>query len=232
MKTLVLGDIHEDFQVINWLVETQQPNVILQVGDFGFWPELHGWPPEDPSLKNGQTLIYFADGNHEDHHGLSLIAESGDTEICPNVYYQPRGSIVSLPDGQNILFFGGASSGDKWRRTEGEDWFQSEVPSVDDLEKIPDPCKIDIVISHTAPSAFNLRKSPPMGYAKTLWLQKHEEQTRSILDKILFKYKPARWYFGHFHIFQEGVCEETATRWTALAMPMEEGEKWWIELDS
>ncbi len=32
MKTIILGDIHGDFQVINPLVKSQQSNIIIHVG--------------------------------------------------------------------------------------------------------------------------------------------------------------------------------------------------------
>lgn len=233
MKTLILGDIHGDFQVINALIRDENPDVILQVGDFGYWPNLpdHCWPPDDPPLLNKNVRIYWCDGNHEDHQALSEVADSGTTEVLPNVQYQPRGSVLALPDGRNILFFGGAASGDTWRRTEGRDWFQEEVPSLVDLDKIPRNIEIDIVISHTAPLSFKLRKSPPpAGYSPIPWMAKHKEVTREVLNKILHRYRPKLWYFGHFHIYQEGVYKETGTKWTALAMPMDGGEKWWLEL--
>jgi len=228
MKTLIVGDIHGDFQVLNHLIETQRPDIILQCGDFGYWPRKYGWPPDDPPLKNGATKIYWCDGNHEDHHELSRIAGSNNCEIAPNCHYQPRGSIVTLPDDRNVLFFGGAASGDNWRRTERETMFQSEVPNLSDLDKISNDKKIDIVISHTAPTAFKIRQTPPLGYARIPWLAKHQEETRKILNKVLHRHNPCLWYFGHFHIHQTGRNQEC--NWTALAMPLDGGETWWMEL--
>jgi len=234
MKIIVVGDIHGDFQILNHLIETQHPEIILQCGDFGYWPREYGWPPDDPPLRNGKTKIYWCDGNHEDHEDhedheeLSHIVESNKCEIAPNCFYQPRGSILTLPDGRSVLFFGGAASGDKWRRTEGETWFQSEVPLLSDLDHIQRDATIDIVISHTAPTAFKLWQVPPAGYSRIPWLAKHQEETREILNKILFRYHPQQWYFGHFHIQQTG-CNH-GCNWTALAMPLEGGETWWVQL--
>jgi hypothetical protein len=231
MKVIVVGDIHGDFQVINHLVKTERPDIILQCGDFGYWPRSDaGWPPTDPPLDNGSTPIYWCDGNHEDHAELQKVIAAGQTEVAPNCFYQPRGSTLGLPDGRTILFFGGADSGDHEKRQKGVDWFPQECPQQVDFKNIPKGLEIDIVISHTAPAVFNLRDTPPFGYAKGPWLAKHLEQTRILLNEIFFQYHPDQWFFGHYHIHQTGIQE--GVNWTALAVPIDGGERWWIELPS
>lgn len=233
MKIIVIGDIHGDFQVINHLVRTERPDLILQVGDFGYWPRLHGWPPRDSALELGDTKLYWCDGNHEDHQSLASLAKSGcdlssSVEVAPNCFYQPRGSVLTLPDGRNVLFFGGADSSDKDSREEGEDWFAGELPGQADLEKLNTDLQIDIIISHTCPKKINLRETPPEGYSAGPWLAKSGDPTRVLLDHVLKLYAPAKWYFGHFHIHQIGQCGKT--EWQALAIPLDEGEPWWSEL--
>ncbi|OEU71315.1 MAG: hypothetical protein BA863_03410 [Desulfovibrio sp. S3730MH75] len=235
MKIIVVGDIHGDFQVINHLVETERPDIILQCGDFGYFPRLHGVP----ALDLGGTLLYWCDGNHEDHQVLSnLVLSCPDksrqdlskpVEILPNCFYQPRGSTLKLPDGRNVLFFGGADSSDKDSREEGKDWFSDELPGQNDLDRIDSNQKIDIVISHTCPNSFALRKIPPEGYEKGPWLAKAQDPTRLLLDQILRLHAPAKWFFGHFHIHQTGRFQET--EWQALSIPLDDGELWWVELE-
>ncbi|AMK12692.1 metallophosphoesterase family protein [Pseudodesulfovibrio indicus] len=228
MKIIIVGDLHGDFQALNNLVESECPDIIFQVGDFGFLPGKYGWPPDDPPLRNGETRIYWCDGNHEDHQALSQFIESNNYEVAPNCFYQPRGAVLTLPDSRNVLFFGGAASGDTGDGMEGQDRYHSEVPQLADLDNIPSDRSIDIVVSHTAPMAFKIRQDPPLGYAKLPWLAKHHEETRVLLDEILHRHHPQQWYFGHFHIHQTGYNE--GCRWTALAMPFDGGETWWTEL--
>jgi hypothetical protein len=136
---LIAGDIHACWAGLNSFINSSKPNMMICCGDFGFWPR------ESDStitrLKNNNTRIHWCDGNHEDF--WSLKGRSSN-EIHPNVFYQPRGSVLTLPDGRNILFFGGAHSVDKDVRTLGKDWFPEEVPSYADFEKLDEiTCKID-----------------------------------------------------------------------------------------
>jgi hypothetical protein len=41
-RLYVLGDIHADFGALNQFVNKKQPDIILQCGDFGWWPHRHG----------------------------------------------------------------------------------------------------------------------------------------------------------------------------------------------
>jgi hypothetical protein len=54
---MVLGDVHGDFPALNRLLVQKRPDLVLQVGDFGFWPTepgKKGTHPYDPAqhLKN------------------------------------------------------------------------------------------------------------------------------------------------------------------------------------
>jgi len=217
---LVVGDLYGHFEALNDLVKGKQPDIILQVGDFGYWP------PDDPELELGKTKVYWCDGNHEDHDTLDLIKRTGQLEVAPSCFYQPRGSILRLPDGRRVLFFGGAESMDKAHRNRREDWFPQELPTYLDFAKVLD-APVDIVISHTAPACFNIEKSPPFGYASLPWLAKFKEPTPKMLDVILELVQPKQWFFGHYHVHQVG--QECGVDWTALGYA--EGlEKWWVEL--
>ena len=39
MKTLIVGDIHGDWGKLNALMQKKQPDIVLQCGDFGWWPQ-------------------------------------------------------------------------------------------------------------------------------------------------------------------------------------------------
>jgi Icc-related predicted phosphoesterase len=207
---LVVGDIHGKFNRLNKLISKKKPEIILQVGDFGYWPRFK----EKYEIKNGETKIYFCDGNHEDHEQLRQLENN---EIYKNVYYMKRGSTLTLPNGKTILFMGGAFSVDYMYRTAGINWFpQLELISEKDLENLPDT-KIDIVISHTAPEEFYV------GFPPT------NDKSRKYLSDILNKYRPEEWYFGHFHMHKTGF--DLGCKWTALSCVELDIFKWWVSID-
>lgn len=223
---VVCGDFHGYFKRVNrFLSSKPKVSTILQCGDFGFWPRMHGKVFYDSyghpktfnmyTLKNRDVKIFWCDGNHEDHESLKKIE---NFEIMPNVFYMRRGKILPLVDGRNILFIGGAYSIDKASRTPGEDWFPEEEISQQDIYDLID-AKIDIVISHTAPLEFDV-----VDYHNDF----HKDSSRDALSYVLNKYHPKLWYFGHMHLFKQGEFE--GCKWTCLSS-IESGDRWWIELE-
>ena len=78
------------------------------------------------------------------------ILVTGDLrEIMHNIYYMRRGNVLTLQDGRNVLFMGGAHSVDKDAREPEVDWFPEEIIAERDLHNLPEDKDIDIVISHT-----------------------------------------------------------------------------------
>lgn len=237
MKILVVGDLHGEFGRLNHFVNKRQPDLILACGDFGYWPRMVGKPIRTTythriifdqglaQLKNkkgdGSPIpIHFADGNHEDHESLLNLLDQADplarVEVAPHVYWQPRGSTLTLPDGRIVCFLGGAKSTDQEHRTQGEDWFPEEVLTEDVLDRLPGHA--DIVISHTQPRTFGLRRRG--------WDRWCIDLTEDVLEEALRILRPERWYFGHFHQSRQGESE--GTRWHVLNMCPETG--WWMWL--
>lgn len=220
---LTVGDIHGEFGHLNSLIQKKHPSIILQVGDFGYWPK----DKKNQKIKNRDTIIYFCDGNHEDHESLRNLENN---EIQENVFYMERGSTLNLPDGRTVLFMGGAFSHDwrykefgdvEWRYREvGIDWFPfMELVTEEDLNKIPD-VKIDIVISHTAPKEFFM---PPRDGGLEV-----EDPSRESLSQLLKKYQPKLWFFGHYHYFRYGF--DYGCKWTGLSY-VKSGDRWWVGID-
>lgn len=97
---LVVGDVHGTWGPLNTLINKKKPKVVLQTGDFGWWPKFHNTTMihsgeydevadeiiNDPwdrvyirriprkwdqfGLKCQESKIYWCDGNHEDHWDL------------------------------------------------------------------------------------------------------------------------------------------------------------------
>lgn len=206
----VVGDVHGQFNDLNVFINKKKPDIVLQCGDFGYWPKF-----DHETIKNPRTKIYFCDGNHEDHDALGGLVEN---EVFPNVYYMKRGSVLTLPDNRNVLFIGGALSIDKEYRTPHYDWFEQEVISEKDISSLPD-INIDIVISHTAPLKFVL-----FDYH---YDYKFYDVSRDLLDVVFDKYKPKLWYFGHMHKQSHGYEEKC--EWFGLSAVRFPGI-WYIKL--
>ena len=224
MRVMVVGDIHRGFGEFNELLNKRKPEIVLQCGDFGYWPRepienIYGhnrlkFRPERPAPKvHTGTLVFWCDGNHEDHQ--ELILRDTD-ELWPNTWYMPRGSLLDLPDGRRVMFFGGASSVDRNTRTQGVDWFPEEVIRYSDITNIAYEGPIDIVISHTCPQEFDVNPGrKEEGYYK--------DPSRQALSYILRHYSPRLWYFGHWHKYMTGY--DSGCRWTCLSHP--NAGKWW-----
>ncbi len=216
--------------MLNELIRKKKPEIILQCGDFGFWPGHRFYDPAK-KLIPGKTQIHWIDGNHEDHRSIRTGLKTGTLPVAenmPNVVYQPRGSTLTLPDGRKILFAGGAFSVDNKIRLPGKDWFPDlETLTEQDWNNFPDAHEgqVDIIISHTAPTEFAVKGVPLNEWPD--WWDRDSDPSSEILSKALARYKPQQWYFGHFHKFQRGTYQ--GCNWIGLdsAQP---GKKWWIEL--
>lgn len=226
---IIAGDFHGNFGPVNTLISKKNPSMILQCGDFGWWPRVHEqkfpngygnqieW--DQYSLKNKDTKILWCPGNHEDWESLNQIKEN--IEVMPNVFYCERGTVVELPDKRKCLFMGGGLSIDRNNRIERSPafgWFHEETISQKDIEELPDE-EIDIVISHTAPNEFKLQD---------YHVDYEHDPSRDALDYVLYKYHPKLWYFGHMHLFQTGKYKDC--KWTGLSATGF-SDRWWIPLD-
>jgi predicted phosphodiesterase len=195
----VIGDVHGEFGRLNTWLNYKQPSIVLQCGDFGYWPNekaKRGSRWKKPLVpKMNDTTLYWCDGNHEDFHALQ---ERPSDEVHPNVFYMPRGTTLELPDGRTVLFMGGAESHDKeWRieyEANGGDkiWFSEERITEQNIHNLPDK-RIDIIISHAAPREFDI------------WGGGHDmlqhDPSRLALSSVLHRYKEHKplWFFGHYH---------------------------------
>lgn len=207
--------------------------IILQCGDFAFyWPGCNNdraIQNEISFLKSGLVTIYWCAGNHEDHDRLdSLFSEnspacsSNIAEVGKGIYFCRFGATLNLAAETTVLFAGGAESTDKSERVAHLSWWPQEGVSNADLDRLNDVSRVDIVISHTAPAAFNLDSQ----MAKQWWNTSYhlEEASRYMLDEVLEKYHPREWYFGHFHKSMHGRCD--GCDWECLNCLGSSGKTW------
>ena len=203
MKVMVMGDVHGWWTDMMKLIEIQKPDVVLQVGDFGYFPRHPDYTPQTRGVKSPVPL-HWCDGNHEDHDALAALRKSfgGERtahEVAPNVFWQDRGTTTTLPDGRAVLFFGGADSIDKRLRIEGESWFPGEQINDEDMIALPDG-NIDIIVSHTCPNRIII---DAVNYPDALV----HDPTRERLDEVFERYRQKHWYFGHWHMPMRGEVD-------------------------
>lgn len=141
----------------------------------------------------------FVDGNHENHKLLAMfpvVERFGGKvhQIKPSVFHLMRGEIYNI-DGAKIFCLGGASSHDKWCRTQDVSWWEEEIPSkaefdhaVDSLEKAN--WSVDYIITHCAPKGVQQRLAT--------WYE--NDPVTSLLQLIDENTKFKHWYFGHYHV--------------------------------
>ena len=227
MRVIVAGDIHANWGGFNRFINKQKPDIIIQCGDFGWWPHYHrknfdGARFNQFGIKNihnngNVTKIYWIAGNHENWDDLNCITDYEPLEIQDGITYCPFGTVLEL-NGMNILCCGGAESTDKEWRIEGVSWWKDELISQKDMDNLPD-CKIDILISHTIPRYF-MNYVPKFNY-------RHRDPSTLALQMILERYRPKYWYSGHMHHFIKKTIDDC--NWTSLSMLGGEG-RWWVDL--
>lgn len=208
MRIAFIGDLHGDVGTTRRIIQ-QLPNdldLILQVGDFGYWPErndFHAWTKcYDDLYSKARLGFHWIDGNHEDHHNMKANPRRMVTEG-----HLPRGTITTFED-VSVLALGGAVSVDRYYRTEGRNWFATEAPSLVELSnmhlaarKLCSLPTYPIVISHEAPAVQVPFRGLPFQlpeellFASALHRFALEEVYRG-LDEHLDNFA---WVHGHWH---------------------------------
>lgn len=226
LDIVVMGDIHGEFGKLNAWLNRRRPAIVLQCGDFGYWPnnvskrERKRGKPLVPKLQD--TKVYWCDGNHED---FWAIRDRERDELFPNAFYMRRGTTLKLPDGRVVLFIGGAESHDKEWRVEQEAaggekiWFAEERISEEVLAALP-PTHIDVIVTHAAPREFEIWGG---GYDMI-----RRDTSRLVLSAVLHRYKEQKplWFFGHYHARITGSYSGVQYR----GLDMIGCTDWWVPL--
>ena len=175
--------------------------------------------PHDVGVVAGLTSlpwrVLFVDGNHDAHPTLEAIPRKrlfgGEVGIVREedarhrgVYHLRRGEVYDIPDGEGasarVFAMGGANSVDRQRRTEGVDWWPSEVPSALQIMHGEGRLRnlgweVDYVITHEA-SRMARRRARSEGLLPT---PPHEDRLMAWLDSVEERLSFRRWYMGHYH---------------------------------
>lgn len=216
MKILVVGDSHANKA---WMLNnvftaaaTHDVDLILQVGDFGFWPRLPGGLDFIKTMKFAPVPVWFLRGNHEDHPGLFEYGnEPGIVEVAANLYWLPDGTPLDF-DGVSGLVCGGAHSIDKNYRKEGINYFESEEITDEAIEMCRAQGQVDILFSHDAPAGYRipgLMSDDLLPYDWATELPACHDSRMSML-RVAENAKPKAVIHGHYH---RTYCNSVAFPW-------------------
>jgi len=227
MRVLLVGDTHGNGQ---WLERTVFPaaqschaDVILQVGDFGWWPGRPGSTGFIELARQAPVPLWWIDGNHEDHHRLALdIIDAGGPNadgVVPlggAVTYLPRGARLDL-DGASVVVCGGAHSIDRSTRVPGVSWFDAEHITDEDVNRCSSPGHATILVSHDAPAGWPIPNLPSDGRLPAPWQAElpncwaHRRQLARVMDAAT----PGLVVHGHYH---SGYTRTIDTGWGPMAV--------------
>ena len=199
-RVLVAGDTHGNTPWVEELARTaaeQGCPVIIQAGDFGYFPDLPEGPlfldAVDATCAANDVELWFIDGNHDDHSALAEHRQA-DTlvRLTDHVAYIPRGARLEV-GGVRIGFLGGAFSVD-WRyRTHGIDWWSQETTDQSDVSRLGAQ-RLDVLVTHHAPAGPDLAD----------WVLPAEDriradEVRSLIASAVEVTRPKIMLHGHWH---------------------------------
>jgi Icc-related predicted phosphoesterase len=194
-----LGDIHGNIEALRWklnFLKEKFPEVtaLIQVGDFGWYrSRIEGFKSINPHIP-----VYWIDGNHEHFPIIRDLHEV--TEVAPNIFYVPRGTVLEL-DGRKIGFMGGAASVDKeYRLRSGMSWFEDELITDADVAKMDGVDTVDIFVTHTPPQCTIDAHFDPMDLVRYFGLTlEWRDPSAQYVNNLWERFGKPTLICGHMH---------------------------------
>jgi Calcineurin-like phosphoesterase len=211
----------------------QPVKIILQLGDFGVWPDAEGVDYIGALLDachDYDARIWFIDGNHENFDMLPRLAIS-DSER-QRIHWLPRGHRWNW-HGREWLAMGGGVSLDKagppclkcygrgayarqqcrkcgglgrFPRIEGINWWPDEEITLPQAEAAIAAGRADVLVSHDCPArVVHAFPDRPWWWAPEDILR--QEAHAEILQCIASGTRAARIIHGHLHMGYQRTCD-------------------------
>lgn len=215
-RILITGDIHGEISVkrilkIDYLTEE---DYVIIAGDAKIvWDKSDRQLALVEKLKKKPFTILFIDGNHENFDLLNSYKvqqwKGGNVhKIADNIYHLMRGQIFTI-NKKKIFTFGGAMSVDRFKGIEGVDWWEEELPSVEEMNEgfknlDRHRYKVDYIVTHTCSVETLEFLGRVYGFkAEIDYLHRYFDD---IKDRVNYRH----WFFGHFHRDQYLFDNQTA----------------------
>jgi len=198
-QILFLGDIHGDWPELIYNIKSKKISnaIIISVGDLGvgFNPnkDLTTYETLSKQFEKNNINFYAIRGNHDDP-----IAFKKNNRICFNNFELVEDYSIFEYNSKTIQLIGGAVSIDRTGRTVGVSYWEDEGVVFD-----RDACqKVDILVTHTAPSFCAPQKFNEMVYGwarEDAYLLEDLTDERAVMDEIFKICSPKYHFYGHFH---------------------------------
>lgn len=198
-QILFLGDIHGNWNELLFKIHLKKISNanIISVGDLGvgFNPsrDMATYGLLDKEFKQNNINFYAIRGNHDDPSAFK-----GNDRICLDNFELVEDYSVFEHNSKLIQLIGGAVSIDRTGRTVGVSYWEKEGVVFN-----RDACqKVDILVTHTAPSYCFPQQFNEMVYGwarEDAYLIEDLTDERAVMDEIFKICNPHLHLYGHFH---------------------------------
>ena len=208
MRWFVTGDTHGRLdRIYSWIermnFDSEDINVII-AGDAGICWRKDGRDMDAAIRKHEQYKfhLWFIDGNHENFDILDSLPkdENGIVNLCNNLHYITRGSVIKF-NNKTILCCGGADSIDRGFRTPHLNWWAQEQVTEEDIKKcLSGDNYYDYIITHCCPYSVFYKYTPSLVTIPWLDQSKIDHTSEHMLDAVAASIQCESWIFGHYHV--------------------------------
>lgn len=208
LSILIVGDSHGNWRFFNQVIDIAIDNeidLVIQVGDFGFWPEKRDEamrPFPDPvdgfaalvnrRARNNSLPVWVVRGNHDWRVEAELYP--GNMDLTPGLHYIRDGSRVKLSEAI-FLFTGGAVSVDQQARTEGLSWWPDEIVSMADILSSIEGGVCDVWITHDSVTIPPMKRPLSFGPKVDMEVSIQKQRMEAIFNQV----RPRLHIHGHWH---------------------------------
>ena len=195
-----LGDHHGTWMDLFWILDNKNIKdcYVVSVGDCGIGFADKGMEQVrikkfNEEFKNRNINFLAIRGNHDDPSYFT-----GTERVQLSNFELVEDYTVMEYNGKTIQFIGGAVSIDRTGRAEGVSYWKDEGVNYNS-NKLQ---KVDVLITHTAPSWCFPQKFNEMVYGwarEDAYLIRDLTDERAVMDQIFEGCKPTLHLYGHFH---------------------------------
>ena len=192
---MLVGDTHGNAPFMGrvlLLAKQAEVDLVVQVGDFGFWPGSGFASLQDDKFTKAGVPLWVIEGNHD--YPVEARSYTAPTELQPGLRRLERGTVWEV-DGVRFGFMGGAVSVDQGLRHEGRSWWSEEVNTEADVETAIQNGPVDVWITHDSVHLPPMRRKIDFGHRVNLAVALQQNK----MERMFHAIRPRLHIHGHHH---------------------------------